>query len=319
VTAQKIISLVNNYQEIGNAEFVEISEFKKQYPWFSILHSLEAKCLKNENKFGLKKSIKTASLFAGDRERLYDFIHDDVQLEQPKLKVEAKVTVKVEAMPTKTIAPKVIAVEKKAKVNIAPTEVSKIKEQPQPVPIREVKPPVKKEIKIVQRAEVIYDPLVELLSKVKDGTKTNPAKPKKVYDPLVELPKLQTEPKGKKPNKQDFSSWLDSLENDKPKEDIKPRKLQMSAEASELLENFIKNRPSISRIRTDIDRTDVVKESSEKPGFELVTESLAQLHIKQGAPEKAVEIYNKLGLQNPQKFSYFAALIEKTKQEHNLE
>ena len=93
----------------------------------------------------------------------------------------------------------------------------------------------------------------------------------------------------------------------------------MSAEASELLENFIKNRPSISRIRTDIERTDIHKHTTQDTGNELVSESLAYLHIKQGRPEKAIEVFGKLGLQNPEKFSYFAALIEKTKQEHNIE
>ena len=57
---------------------VDISALKKEYPWFSVLYQLEAKCLKNDNKFGLKKSIKTASLFTGDREVLYNFMHDAI-------------------------------------------------------------------------------------------------------------------------------------------------------------------------------------------------------------------------------------------------
>jgi len=43
------------------------------------------------------------------------------------------------------------------------------------------------------------------------------------------------------------------------------------------------------------------------------TEAMAEVWIKQGQPEKAVKIYEKLSLLNPSKSSYFAVLIEKLK------
>jgi hypothetical protein len=43
------------------------------------------------------------------------------------------------------------------------------------------------------------------------------------------------------------------------------------------------------------------------------TEAMAEVWIKQGNPEKAMEIYRKLSLLNPPKSSYFAGLIEKLK------
>lgn len=42
----------------------------------------------------------------------------------------------------------------------------------------------------------------------------------------------------------------------------------------------------------------------------LVSESLAEIHSKQGRYDKAIEIYRKLSLQNPQKKAYFAAKID---------
>ncbi|MCZ2459005.1 MAG: hypothetical protein LC128_05200 [Chitinophagales bacterium] len=45
----------------------------------------------------------------------------------------------------------------------------------------------------------------------------------------------------------------------------------------------------------------------------VVTEAMAEVWEKQGNTEKAMEIYNKLGLLNPAKSSYFAAKIEKLK------
>lgn len=47
----------------------------------------------------------------------------------------------------------------------------------------------------------------------------------------------------------------------------------------------------------------------------LVSESLAEIHAKQGKFDKAIEIYKKLSLQNPQKKAYFAAKIDKLNKE----
>ena len=45
----------------------------------------------------------------------------------------------------------------------------------------------------------------------------------------------------------------------------------------------------------------------------VATEAMAEVWIKQGQPEKATEIYEKLSLLNPSKSSYFASLIENLK------
>lgn len=43
---------------------------------------------------------------------------------------------------------------------------------------------------------------------------------------------------------------------------------------------------------------------------DLVSESLAEIHFKQGKYDKAIEMYRKLSLRNPQKKAYFARKIE---------
>ena len=45
---------------------------------------------------------------------------------------------------------------------------------------------------------------------------------------------------------------------------------------------------------------------------ELLTEELAGIYMQQGMTERAVEIYRRLSLLNPEKSVYFAELIEKT-------
>ncbi|MBL7711164.1 MAG: hypothetical protein JNL13_01815 [Chitinophagaceae bacterium] len=48
----------------------------------------------------------------------------------------------------------------------------------------------------------------------------------------------------------------------------------------------------------------------------MVSESLAEIHVKQGRFEKAIEIYRKLSLQNPEKKTYFAAKINHLNKEN---
>lgn len=49
-----------------------------------------------------------------------------------------------------------------------------------------------------------------------------------------------------------------------------------------------------------------------------VSESLAQLHIRQGHFEKAAEVYRKLSLQNPEKKTYFADKLKNLNKDHTL-
>jgi hypothetical protein len=46
---------------------------------------------------------------------------------------------------------------------------------------------------------------------------------------------------------------------------------------------------------------------------EVITEAMAEVWIKQGNNEKAIEIYNKLSLLNPDKSPYFASLADQLK------
>lgn len=51
---------------------------------------------------------------------------------------------------------------------------------------------------------------------------------------------------------------------------------------------------------------------------DLASESLAEILVRQGKHEKAIDMYRKLSLRNPQKNAYFAARIEKIQKEKRL-
>lgn len=81
----------------------------------------------------------------------------------------------------------------------------------------------------------------------------------------------------------------------------------------EIIDRFIEAGPRISKPKKDFfNPADKARESSvDHEG--IVTETLAKIYLQQGNPEKAINIYQKLSLNNPEKSSYFAAQIAKIK------
>lgn len=85
--------------------------------------------------------------------------------------------------------------------------------------------------------------------------------------------------------------------------------------AGQLIDEFIKNEPSISRAQaTFFNPVDAAKESVVDEE-DIVSETLARIYFDQRKYEKAINIYQKLSLNNPEKSSYFARLIENALEE----
>lgn len=115
----------------------------------------------------------------------------------------------------------------------------------------------------------------------------------------------------------DFYSWLKSpgpvnTENEAEKDGT------ATDHRDELIDRFIRTNPSISRPKKEFFTPETAAKKSEQLPDHLATETLAKVYLQQGNPQGAIRIYEKLLLKFPEKSPYFAALIDKTRKEHNL-
>jgi len=83
---------------------------------------------------------------------------------------------------------------------------------------------------------------------------------------------------------------------------------------SDLIDRFIMVSPTIERMspREVHPVRDLSEQSPDEPG-KFITETLAKIYVTQGYYTKAINIYEKLSLQYPEKSAYFASRIEKIK------
>lgn len=123
------------------------------------------------------------------------------------------------------------------------------------------------------------------------------------------------------PDKMNFSSWMSILNDDKQSHARRPiaknpvvDKVQLK-ETRNIIDHFIENEESLVPKRAEFFSPIKAAKNSLVDNNKIVTETLAKIYFQQGSFTKAISAYEKLSLRDPEKSSYFAALIEKLKQE----
>lgn len=103
---------------LGRQEADSLELLRDKYPYFQALHILIAKCHKNQNTFGYNKNLKLASLYAGDRKVLFNYINAEPEPIEEKTveKTEEKVNENIETISEGIEEPLLVAEQTEANV-----------------------------------------------------------------------------------------------------------------------------------------------------------------------------------------------------------
>jgi hypothetical protein len=302
VTKSILISLINNPFSVSEEQEKALENLQNDYPYCQSISLLLAKSYHNNESISFEKQLKNTAISVPNRNVLYELIHSE-----QAVKGEVSKTIVVEKEPEVIKEVEVVEEEK-----VIELEISKKQ---------------KLESFVKQKQEEREKGTQDKQSKELDNLIISGAMSSVVLlDEEIEVKKPEKEiikeEKKEVKSPQTFYDWLAPNE---VKESVKePESVKPSVE--DMVDKFIEERKKNNehiRLNKGTDEAkkfysplEVAKNSlMDKDDF--VTETLARIYEGQGLNEKAIVVYEKLSLKNPEKSSYFATLIEKLKQKNS--
>ncbi len=294
---EKVLFQLTGKSHLADVSLIELQKITEAHPYFSVGHLLLSKKLKAEDHNGSETQLqRTAAYFNNTLWLDYLLQEKQVQVKLPESNQDE----------TKPMLNKVIKEEQQSQL----AELEKLQEQ------METKEP---EMIVATSDEEQYaaTTVEEVAQQAEDEEKQKEVIASVLEGQLAEFKKpvtadtelkIETEPyhtvdyfaalgiKVDLKNPQDklgsqvkkFTEWLKQMKNVQPV----PGDLAADPEVDNMIQG-------------------IAKTSNETR--EIVTETMAEVLIKQGKTDKAIQLYIKLSFLNPDKSAYFAAKIEQLK------
>lgn len=288
---QEFYKYIKHHNSLNEQTLIELKDVIDRYPYFQAARMLYLKNLFLLNDDRYQAMLTKTSIYIPNRKALYFLINpkDDVQHNKlhKNIEIESKKTSDVE----KSTFLKNNHITNNETVKLSTNNNSSDNVN----------------INLKQEYNSIADPL---LSKINENKKQSfefkQTDQEKISD-------LRYEQKNIESLLLTFDEWLHFISLHKEKTQEKPEGKTNSEES--LIDQFLKNASSLARIKVEKNTVneDLTKQLIPAEELEIVSESLAQLYYKQGYFDKALKIYEKIILNNPEKSIYFAPLIQEIK------
>ena len=282
---QRFYQIINLQSvEYSANELEDLRKLRQEYPYFQLAAMMTLKAIHQNNEADYKSDLAQVASIVYSREVLFNYLYPEYSngLVGNGLKYKENNTNKISK-------PIVAKAEHSIKVVEKPQKPESLKaEDGEPIKTKaELMAEVNKRLK-----EIEY-------TKSKDkkpDTNTSHKQEEKHEADLINPTKanlIRTTPKAK------TTKEIEPIDR---------------GSALSIIEDFIKKSPKINSPE-DKDyqaEVDLAKHSVEE-SYDIVSETMAELYLKQGYKSKAIKIYKKLILIYPEKSTYFAARISKLK------
>ena len=273
---EKFLHIVQNHVFTESDDVLFFQKIAEQYSYSQIVHTLLAKHHSEIKSTEAKTSIQRAAIYATDRVVLRKIIESS-----PTQKITIKKEV-IQSPPQKES-------ENFTSISSGVSNIDQLRTD------------IFQQLDLLQESKKIFKAEKDNLSK------------NKIKEPSLDVVKTETKTSTKKkpaPRKKSKSETTKTTFSKRAKKEDVPLSQK---EQVDLIEKFIKSPPKITKEKnkpaSDENQQDLAEIS---PNIEedFASENLAQILIKQGNKEKAIEIYKKLIWKFPQKKAYFATQIE---------
>jgi tetratricopeptide (TPR) repeat protein len=313
--SENILQTLTGKSSLNDVSEEELKNIAQKYPFFAAAQFLLAKKLPADNGDDYKNAIQKSALHFPNILWLNYNLLEETQAEEISAAAEEKLS-------QPEIIPAEIIVEQNEEA---------AKEFPQPDIIQEeINTEVQPEEKSLEtyepatetneiNVEVLDEPLSETSDDIITGEEETEANERlsnllKEQAAAFEKPVEETEvPVETIPQHRIdyFASQGIKLEEDKADDKLGKQLKRFT----DWLKQMKRINPDLNNMETDPaaeSRVQNMAEHSNEPK-EVVTEAMAEVLIKQGRPEQAIQIYEKLSFINPSKSAYFAAKIQELK------
>lgn len=356
ISPEEIGGLIKHPQQISTVAEADLTELINKHPFCSSLHLLLLLRRAEGSDLHFEDHLKNAAIHIPDRQRLFQHINNDlihststetqsigeITAETTPVKEESRdVETQPQELTPSTENPGIAQESSDAKV------IDPKKEEEE----TEIKESIAEQNDDGLEQDILISAVgaaFELTGEIEEEDSSVP-----VHETLEEIvhqsdeskaeskEKAETAPQEKQPKNLTFIQWLqfkqgkidqgqsalreiaDEISTDDlpvigfgfPEREEKQKMTKNEIDA--LLNKFIAEEPSISKPKKEFfSPSKSAKQSLEEP-VDLVSETLARIHVMQKNYDKAIAAYEQLSLLYPEKKVFFASQIEKIKTEIN--
>ncbi|MGQ1786518.1 MULTISPECIES: tetratricopeptide repeat protein [unclassified Saccharicrinis] len=295
--------ILKNPESLSEDTLAGIREIIEEYPFFQIGRMLWLKNLHKLDKIKYNSELKISAAYIADRTKLFQLINNIGKPipEAPHSETVENTSDQESPIQETAEEAKVNVEEHKTSVTVTDNYLNASDDlSDDESSIYDFAPKLKLQEEKENEIQDIVLPAADLL----DYEMTSSSS--------YSLPDLKDVEEVDSGDNRSFSDWLHIMHySTSPQKEEKPRPKNRGMD---LIDNFLNSNPQIIPDPAKKPKNVDLGEDSTHTQDDILTETLAEIHIKQGNKNKAIAIFEKLRLKYPEKSVYFARRIKELKE-----